>query len=35
MPLPAASVFSTHTSTDTPMWITGVIYGHGLRGLCV
>ncbi len=31
--LPAASVFSTHTATDTPMWITGVIYQHGLRGL--
>ncbi len=31
--LPAASVFSTHTATDTPMWITGVIYGNGLRGL--
>ena len=31
--LPAASVFSTHTATDTPMWITGVVYAHGLRGL--
>ena len=31
--LPAASVFSTHTATDTPMWISGVIYQHGLRGL--
>ena len=31
--LPAASVFSTHTATDTPMWVTGVIYEHGLRGL--
>jgi SSS family solute:Na+ symporter len=31
--LPASSVFSTHTATDTPMWVTGVIYGHGLRGL--
>ena len=31
--LPASSVFSTHTATDTPMWITGVVYGHGLRGL--
>jgi solute:Na+ symporter, SSS family len=31
--LPASSVFSTHTATDTPMWITGVIYPHGLRGL--
>ncbi len=31
--LPAASVFSTHTATDTPMWIAGVLYVHGLRGL--
>ncbi len=31
--LPASSVFSTHTATDTPMWITGVVYVHGLRGL--
>jgi Na+/proline symporter len=31
--LPASSVFSTHTATDTPMWVTGVIYAHGLRGL--
>jgi len=31
--LPASSVFSTHTATDTPMWMTGVIYAHGLRGL--
>jgi Na+/proline symporter len=31
--LPASSVFSTHTATDTPMWITGVVYAHGLRGL--
>ena len=31
--LPAASVFSTHTATDTPLWITGVIYANGLRGL--
>jgi solute:Na+ symporter, SSS family len=31
--LPAASVFSTHTATDTPMWIAGVIYAHGVRGL--
>ena len=31
--LPASSVFSTHTATDTPIWITGVIYAHGLRGL--
>ncbi len=31
--LPAASVFSTHTATDTPIWIAGVVYAHGLRGL--
>jgi Na+/proline symporter len=31
--IPAASVFGTHTATDTPMWITGVVYSHGLRGL--
>ena len=31
--LPASSVFSTHTATDTPMWVAGVIYAHGLRGL--
>ncbi len=31
--LPASSVFSTHTATDTPMWVSGVIYQHGLRGL--
>ncbi|MFQ5776585.1 MAG: sodium:solute symporter family protein [Terriglobia bacterium] len=31
--LPATSVYATHTATDTPMWITGVIYSHGLRGI--
>ncbi len=31
--LPASSVFSTHTATDTPMWVTGTVYAHGLRGL--
>ncbi len=31
--LPATSVYATHTATDTPMWVTGVIYQHGLRGL--
>lgn len=31
--LPASSVFSTHTATDTPIWMTGVIYAQGLRGL--
>lgn len=31
--LPASSVFATHTATDTPMFVTGVIYQHGLRGI--
>jgi len=31
--LPAASVYATHTATDTPMWIGGVIYKWGLRGI--
>ena len=31
--LPASSVYATHTATDTPMWVSGVIYTHGLRGL--
>lgn len=31
--LPASSVYATHTATDTPMWVTGVIYRHGLTGL--
>ncbi len=31
--LPASSVYATHTATDTPMWVSGVIYQHGLRGL--
>ena len=31
--LPATSVYATHTATDTPMWITGVIYKFGLSGL--
>ena len=31
--LPASSVFATHTATDTPMWITGIIYTQGLRGI--
>jgi SSS family solute:Na+ symporter len=31
--LPAASVYATHTATDTPMWVSGVIYRHGLTGL--
>ncbi len=31
--LPAMSVYATHTATDTPMWISGVVYKHGLAGL--
>jgi Na+/proline symporter len=31
--LPATSVYATHTATDTPMWITGIIYRWGLRGI--
>ncbi len=31
--LPASSVYATHTATDTPMWITGVIYRYGLVGI--
>ncbi|MBN2429825.1 MAG: sodium:solute symporter [Acidobacteria bacterium] len=31
--LPASSVYATHTATDTPMWVTGVVYKHGLAGL--
>lgn len=31
--LPASSVYATHTATDTPMWITGIIYRHGLAGI--
>jgi SSS family solute:Na+ symporter len=31
--LPASSVYATHTATDTPMWVTGMIYRHGLCGL--
>ena len=31
--LPASSVYATHTATDTPMWVTGVIYKHGIAGL--
>jgi len=31
--LPATSVYATHTATDTPMWIGGIIYKYGLRGL--
>ncbi|HHS13330.1 MAG TPA: sodium:solute symporter [bacterium] len=31
--LPAASVYATHTATDTPMWVTGVIYRYGFSGI--
>lgn len=31
--LPATSVYATHTATDTPMWVSGVIYRYGLPGL--
>ncbi|MFB0515729.1 MAG: sodium:solute symporter [Candidatus Neomarinimicrobiota bacterium] len=31
--LPASSVYATHTATDTPMWVTGVIYRYGLAGI--
>jgi Na+/proline symporter len=31
--IPATSVYATHTATDTPIWITGVIYQHGLTGI--
>lgn len=31
--LPASSVYATHTATDTPMWVSGVVYKHGLAGL--
>ena len=29
--LPATSIYAPHTATDTPVWITGVIYKHGMR----
>jgi len=31
--LPAASVYATHTATDTPIWVTGVIYKYGFAGI--
>ena len=31
--LPAPSVYATHTATDTPIWVSGVVYQYGLRGL--
>jgi Na+/proline symporter len=31
--LPASSVYATHTATDTPMWVSGVVYRFGFSGL--
>jgi Na+/proline symporter len=31
--LPAVSVYATHTATDTPMWVGGIVYRYGLSGL--
>ncbi|MBN1639398.1 MAG: hypothetical protein JW866_10550, partial [Ignavibacteriales bacterium] len=31
--LPASSVYATHTATDTPIWVTGVIYKYGFMGI--
>ena len=31
--LPASSVYATHTATDTPMWVSGVIYRYGMAGI--
>ena len=31
--LPASSVYATHTATDTPIWVAGVIYKYGFAGL--
>ncbi|MCE5269683.1 sodium:solute symporter [bacterium] len=31
--LPATSVYATHTATDTPIWMGGVIYRYGLSGI--
>ena len=31
--LPATSVYATHTATDTPMWVAGVVYKYGLAGI--
>ncbi len=31
--LPASSVYATHTATDTPMWISGVVYRFGFSGI--
>ena len=31
--LPATSVYATHTATDTPIWVSGVVCQYSLRGL--
>jgi Na+/proline symporter len=31
--LPASSVYATHTATDTPMWISGLVYQYGAAGI--
>ena len=31
--LPASSVYATHTATDTPIWVAGVVYKYGFTGL--
>lgn len=31
--LPASSVYATHTATDTPIWVTGIVYKYGVAGL--
>ncbi len=31
--MPASSVYATHTATDTPIWVAGVVYKYGFAGL--
>ena len=31
--LPASSVYATHTATETPIWVAGVVYKYGFAGL--
>jgi Na+/proline symporter len=31
--LPSASVYATHTATDTPIWMMGAVYRWGLTGI--
>ena len=31
--LPAVSVYATHTATDTPIFVTGVVFLHGVSGI--